>query len=537
MKKEIFVVLVTGIVLFSFVTPVQAKVTVEVNPNLELFSVVYILAFGWKDPFVIAPWNYTRDVLEYFFPYRNHEAVKYIRELFANDSSYIDRDYAIAMFVDNKTLVEDLPEILEKFARDSNFTEFYLRHRKEYENLTSIYRPYLNITEKLHRELFGRSFKDYKVELSYSLYIHPHSGFTNTTAYYVGGILHAAGVSRYQGICTIFHEFTHPLVDQLVTNVTFKNVSYYLSGIKTRYPKITSLDPMHFSNYTIYFKEGITESVAEFMCLNAGVPRDFVRYRNLLYSLFLTEDFLEEIERFNKTKHENETLFDYLPVLIRHMESWATEDNVSRYFDTKLPILGEDFAESVLDSRRIVIIYGTRNPDKSGILIDQRAAERLKYEVKEMFKSTYGTQVNVTVKFDKAVIPEDLRQNVILVGGPVSNNITRELNDVLPIKFVKYNGTWCLVRNPSNVTWLGSFRYSERYFKEVTGDFVSCAKGIGVIERIRNPWNRNRILVVVAGVDRIGTARVVLRFPYGTEGSYMILGKGWAESGFYVQPH
>lgn len=57
---------------------IKPSIKVEVNPNLELFAVIYILAFNGSEPFIIAPKDYINDVLTYFAPYKEHEAVKYI---------------------------------------------------------------------------------------------------------------------------------------------------------------------------------------------------------------------------------------------------------------------------------------------------------------------------------------------------------------------------------------------------------------------------------------------------------------------------
>jgi len=72
MKK--LMIFITGLILFSSLSlgavyAQESQVTVEVNPNLELFSVVYILAFNGSDEFIIAPQDYVQEVLTYFAPY------------------------------------------------------------------------------------------------------------------------------------------------------------------------------------------------------------------------------------------------------------------------------------------------------------------------------------------------------------------------------------------------------------------------------------------------------------------------------------
>ncbi len=76
----------------------KCGIKVEVNPNLELFAVLYILAFNGSDYLITAPKGYINDVLTYFAPYKNSEAVKYIREVFNSSLPLYARDNGIMEF-------------------------------------------------------------------------------------------------------------------------------------------------------------------------------------------------------------------------------------------------------------------------------------------------------------------------------------------------------------------------------------------------------------------------------------------------------
>jgi len=144
----------------------EPQVTVEVNPNLELFAVVYILAFNGSDPFIIAPRDYVQDVLTYFAPYKEHEAVKYIREVLDESLPYYSRDsammdlggrLALLDYLPNETNLGDLKPLAE-FASESNFMEFYKAHREDYLKYTSSIVPYLENVPELHRKFFGFTY-------------------------------------------------------------------------------------------------------------------------------------------------------------------------------------------------------------------------------------------------------------------------------------------------------------------------------------------------------------------------------------------
>ena len=64
----------------------------------------------------------------------------------------------------------------------------------------------------------------------------------------------------------------------------------------------------------------------------------------------------------------------------------------------------------------------------------------------------------------------------MLIGGPVSNNITKKINDKLTVPITN--------ENPG--------------------------KNTGIIQKIKNPYNPNYYIYVLAGSDRYGTKACVL---------------------------
>lgn len=100
------------------------------------------------------------------------------------------------------------------------------------------------------------------------------------------------------------------------------------------------------------------------------------------------------------------------------------------------------------------------------------------------------------VMYDTNMKKEDLKNNLILIGGPGINSVTREINDKLPIRFVKvkYRENWydSIYSSISNKT------YSEE----------SC----GLIVKIQNPFDKTKAILIVAGRRFTGTKACSLAF-------------------------
>ncbi len=99
-------------------------------------------------------------------------------------------------------------------------------------------------------------------------------------------------------------------------------------------------------------------------------------------------------------------------------------------------------------------------------------------------------KLDVDVKAEK-----EESNNLILVGGPGTNLITQEFNEFLPIRFNMM---------PSEHGFLLGGLVSEKTKKVYTAD------NIGLIARIPNPSNKEKIVIVFAGNKAIGTKACVL---------------------------
>lgn len=93
-----------------------------------------------------------------------------------------------------------------------------------------------------------------------------------------------------------------------------------------------------------------------------------------------------------------------------------------------------------------------------------------------------------TVKLDTEVKAEGgLRENLILIGGPVTNIITMDINDHLKTKF-DWQNMW-KIKSEKNV-----------YTGEETG----------LIAKIRNPWDRTKSVILFSGLRFKGTEACIM---------------------------
>ena len=92
-----------------------------------------------------------------------------------------------------------------------------------------------------------------------------------------------------------------------------------------------------------------------------------------------------------------------------------------------------------------------------------------------------GKEVNKTTEYigSKIILDDDILKSdgdLVLIGGPVSNNITKKINGKLTVPITN--------ENPG--------------------------KNTGIIQKIKNPYNPNYYVYVLAGSDRYGTKACVL---------------------------
>lgn len=87
--------------------------------------------------------------------------------------------------------------------------------------------------------------------------------------------------------------------------------------------------------------------------------------------------------------------------------------------------------------------------------------------------------------------------NLIVIGGPITNKASNELNEFLPIKFTHSNGNWTI-----------ESMLSGKHFIE---------DSIGVIEKIKHPFHDDKYVLFLAGKRNAGTKAAILSLMQHTE--------------------
>jgi len=157
----------------------------------------------------------------------------------------------------------------------------------------------------------------------------------------------------------------------------------------------------------------------------------------------------------------------------------------------ELEIQPKSFLEPFIEDGRLNATIVVGSPDPHG---PEKARSRDGYYGIDLalFFGTFLNYIsNLHVKLDTETRTEDLQNNLILIGGPVVNTITEKVNNKLHIRFDKANN-WNIISNISNKV----------YHTDETG----------VIIKQKNPFNKKRFILVVAGKRYAGTKAVMIAF-------------------------
>lgn len=106
-----------------------------------------------------------------------------------------------------------------------------------------------------------------------------------------------------------------------------------------------------------------------------------------------------------------------------------------------------------------------------------------------LFLGTFLNYVpEFNVKLDTDVRDSDLDSNLILLGGPITNKTTDKFNDKLPIKFENGN------------------------IKSSLSNEVYPQDECGLIAKAKNPFNKDKSILVIAGKRFSGTRAAIIAF-------------------------
>lgn len=144
---------------------------------------------------------------------------------------------------------------------------------------------------------------------------------------------------------------------------------------------------------------------------------------------------------------------------------------------------GPEFIDFLTDA---VMVVGS--PDPHG---EYKARARDNYYAAELGLFLGKFSPDIKVKTDTELRPEDRKNNLILIGGPIVNTLTAEINEKLPIRFTTKNGTAI---------------YSEKTGKSYYDDEH------GLIIITENPWQDGKKIILFAGKGYKGTKSAIVAF-------------------------
>ena len=106
-----------------------------------------------------------------------------------------------------------------------------------------------------------------------------------------------------------------------------------------------------------------------------------------------------------------------------------------------------------------------------------------------LFLGTFCTHVDLNYKLDTQVRKEDLKNNLILIGGPKANMVIEKINKKLPIYFDEAR-EFNIISTFSRKTY--------------------AADEVGVVMKIRNPFQRKKYVLILSGKRFKGTRAAVV---------------------------
>ncbi|WP_148882328.1 DUF4932 domain-containing protein [Thermococcus aciditolerans] len=566
---------------------VTERVSVEISPNSELLSVVYYLAFGRSDPFVIDRGGYLDEVDSYFAPYRNHRAVQMLREHLENTSSISERDlrlyyteYYLLLCTEPPELQPwgnigdpwtlDFIEALRDFARESDFMTFYRTHQDYYWEDLGIYENALSLLPM--DEFMGRytDVSNVRFEFLHPFLVAIHGHSFNPVRdgvqiYGAGGMVplvrrdpqrtawsyktardtmfglplnmdyvNNTGLDELIYLGFVYHELGHDItLPGLYANYgdTY-SLAYLEDTIEEDMPYLARYD-IHFWDRTGMIYEGFADGWLDFTLSN--VDPDYAALAVWLqraWGEFWIDEVLQLYGKYAAMSVQNSVpLDDYVDEMLVDLRTLIPPENAGKLYSERVPVTPLRAFDRGAVEGRVVVVYGTQNPDPSGVEMDRKTAEAIAENLRVFYSQWDGT-VEVSVKADVNVTDEDMGSNLVLVGGPYSNSLVDELDEGFPLRFVPVgDGHWVLDRNPD---W-GIYSYvltSNEEDPVITGELGSIT-GTAVIMAVRNPYNQGNYIVWVAGENRNLTA--LFQNPTYYLSSYEIWSEKGIEMGFYVQ--
>jgi DNA-binding MarR family transcriptional regulator len=156
----------------------------------------------------------------------------------------------------------------------------------------------------------------------------------------------------------------------------------------------------------------------------------------------------------------------------------------------------KNFLEPFITDGRLNALIIMGSPEPHGIS-KARAKDGLFATDLGLFLGTFlNYKPETFTKLDTEIREEDLKNNLILIGGPGVNAVTAKVNSKLPIRFEK-------IKDQENF-------YSG--FNSIVSGKKYSEEGYGIIVKAKNPFDKTKDILVIAGRRMSGTRAAILAF-------------------------
>ncbi|MBI4895023.1 MAG: S-layer protein [Candidatus Aenigmarchaeota archaeon] len=152
----------------------------------------------------------------------------------------------------------------------------------------------------------------------------------------------------------------------------------------------------------------------------------------------------------------------------------------------KVPASDNEFLRPFIENGNFNAKIIVGSPDPHG---PERARSRDAYYAIDLglFLGKFLSYSSSAVNLDTDVRENDLKNNLIVIGGPVINRITKIINDKMPIRFDSKKNIYSL-------------------FTKKTYRSDDC----GIIVKIQNPFDKTKSILLIAGKRHSGTKAAIL---------------------------
>lgn len=431
LSLTITIFLLSSLAFPGISTPLKADVTLEeskivnisVDPRIELLSVVQLLS---DYPLLTGShFQYKREVLNYFSPYKSHPAVQKFKEMsekgFTSDAPPAVMLYLsdppelknvlpftnyVNLIIDRAGGEENLEafiEALRDFAIKSNFMDFFNAHKDFYSTLINDVKVRLGKYKDVSmlEDFYGISKNSYNIIIA-TLY--PNGGY---------GPQIESEPSKYDIYCIIgpffsedtlrlivWHEFSHSFVNP-TTEKYRDEVNKYFKLFLPIIDKDVSGSMAYLQWWRWYVAENIVRAVSgkfnkEVIEQKFGpevaeeILREILFHNDVEQGYIYVEGIYGLLDTYEESRDKYPTFEDFYPVILNYFSEIS-----------KLSLLPMDFLGSEQDQNKVVLTWRDTSDDEEGFKIYRKSDNEEGFKLIAILKENTISFEDTTIEFGK----------------------------------------------------------------------------------------------------------------------------------------